>query len=80
MEYFAPSAARTSDGKFIPADVLMADEYCMQCHQEIYNDHLHSAHKFSSFNNPAYLFSVNETRKVSLERDGDVKASRWCAG
>src|SRR5205814_2632936 len=42
--------------------------------------HFHSAHKFSSFNNPAYLFSVRETRKVARERDGDVKASRWCAG
>src|SRR5262249_9440931 len=29
---------------------------------------------------PPYLFSVRETRKVALERDGDVKAARWCAG
>jgi len=79
-KYFRPSLARTSDGKFISAEVLMADEYCMKCHQDIYNDHLHSAHKFSSFNNPPYLFSVRETRKVSLDRDGDVKAARWCAG
>src|SRR6185369_13481718 len=27
-----------------------------------------------------YLFSVKETREVSLRRDGNVKASRWCAG
>ncbi|VTS01685.1 tetratricopeptide repeat protein [Tuwongella immobilis] len=79
-QYFHPSAARTSDGNFIPADVLMMDEYCMKCHQDVYNDHIHSAHKFSSFNNPPYLFSVRETRKVSLERDGNVKAARWCAG
>jgi hypothetical protein len=52
----------------------------MKCHQDIYNDHLHSAHRFSSFNNPPYLFSVRETRKVARERDGNVKASRWCAG
>jgi hypothetical protein len=79
-QYFHPSDSRTSDGKFISADVLMADEYCMKCHQDVYNDHLHSAHRFSSFNNPAYLASVKETREVSLKRDGNVKASRWCAG
>ena len=80
MRYFFPSEARTADGNFIPERVLMMDEYCVKCHQDIYNDHLHSAHKFSSFNNPAYLFSVRETRKVALERDGKVNASRWCAG
>jgi tetratricopeptide (TPR) repeat protein len=80
LKYFYPSEARTSDGNFIDAKVLMADEYCMKCHQDIYNDHYHSAHKFSSFNNPAYLISVEETRKVALKRDGNVKASRWCAG
>ncbi len=37
-------------------------------------------HRFSSFNNPAYLFSVRETRRVALERDGDVHAARFCAG
>jgi tetratricopeptide (TPR) repeat protein len=80
VQYFEPSNARTGDGKFIPADRLMNDEYCMKCHQEIYNDHLHSSHKFSSFNNPAYLFSVKETREMGMKRDGHVKASRWCAG
>jgi tetratricopeptide (TPR) repeat protein len=80
VQYFEPAATRTADGKFIDAGVLMMDEYCKKCHEDIYNDHFHSAHKFSSFNNPAYLFSVKETRKVALERDGNVKASRWCAG
>ncbi|MBS0264423.1 MAG: tetratricopeptide repeat protein, partial [Planctomycetes bacterium] len=40
----------------------------------------HSSHHFSSFNNPAYLASIKETREVALKRDGHVKASRWCAG
>jgi tetratricopeptide (TPR) repeat protein len=80
VKYFEPAATRTADGKFINADTLMMDEYCKKCHPDIYNDHFHSAHKFSSFNNPAYLFSVRETRKVAKERDGNVKASRWCAG
>ncbi len=80
VQYFFPSEARTADGKFLSAEVLMMDTYCMKCHQDIYNDHLHSAHRFSSFNNPPYLFSVRETRAVALKRDGNVKASRWCAG
>lgn len=79
-QYFEPAATRTADGKFINADTLMMDAYCTKCHADAANDHFHSAHKFSSFNNPAYLFSVRETRKVAKERDNDVKASRWCAG
>jgi tetratricopeptide (TPR) repeat protein len=79
-KYFHPSNMRTADGNFISADTLMMDQYCMKCHEDIYKDHLHSAHKFSSFNNPAYLMSVRETRKVALERDGKTNASRWCAG
>ena len=79
-QYFHPSEARTADGKFIPAETLMNDEYCMRCHADVARDHLHSAHKFSSGNNPAYLASVNETREMGLKRDGSVRASRWCAG
>ncbi|RLS39273.1 MAG: hypothetical protein DWH82_06125 [Planctomycetota bacterium] len=79
-QYFFPSEARTATGNFIPAHVLMADDYCLKCHQDVYKDWLHSSHHFSSFNNPPYLFSVRETRKVALERDGNVQASRWCAG
>lgn len=78
--YFEPAATRTADGKFVNADTLMMDAYCTKCHADVANDHFHSAHKFSSFNNPAYLFSVRETRKVAKDRDGDLKASRWCAG
>jgi tetratricopeptide (TPR) repeat protein len=80
VRYFFPSEARTADGKFIGEKALMMDAYCMKCHRDVYDDHLHSAHKFSSFNNPAYLFSVKETRKVAMERDGKMNASRWCAG
>lgn len=80
VQYFEPSQVRTGDGKFIPAESLMNDQYCVSCHADIAKDHLHSAHKFSSFNNPAYLFSVKETREMGLKRDGHVKSSRWCAG
>ena len=80
LKYFEPSLARTARGNFIPADTLMMDEYCMKCHQDVYDGWYHSVHHFSSFNNPAYLASVRETREVALRRDGNVKASRWCAG
>ncbi len=80
QKYFEPSLARTASGKFIPARTLMMDDYCLHCHADAYAGWFHSAHHFSSFNNPPYLFSVKETRAVALRRDGNVKASRWCAG
>lgn len=79
-KYFQPSLARTSTGNFIPAEALQNDEYCMKCHQDAYDGWFHSAHHFSSFNNPAYLYAVRETRRKMLERDSTVQASRWCAG
>ena len=79
-QYYFPSLARTATGNFIPAKTLMMDEYCERCHKDVYGKFNHSAHRFSSFSNPAYFFSVKETRRVSKERDGNVNASRWCAG
>jgi Cytochrome c554 and c-prime len=79
-KYFQPSLARTASGNFIPARTLMMDNYCLNCHKDAYQGWFHSAHHFSSFNNQPYLFSVRETRQVSLKRDGNVKAARWCAG
>lgn len=79
-QYFFPSLARTATGNFIPAQTLMMDSYCLKCHEDAYNGWFHSSHHFSSFNNPAYLASIRETREVALKRDGNVKASRWCAG
>jgi len=79
-KYFAPSLAKTATGNFIPARTLMMDDYCLNCHKDNYEGWFHSAHHFSSFNNKPYLFSVRETRQVALKRDGNVKASRWCAG
>lgn len=79
-KYFQPSEARTASGHFIPARTLMMDDYCMKCHPDAYKGWFHSAHHFSSFNNKPYLASIRETRAVALQRDGSVKASRWCAG
>ncbi len=79
-QYFFPSLSRTATGDFIPEEVLMNDQYCLECHEDSHETWAVSAHRFSSFNNPAYLFSVRETRRVAFERDGDVHASRFCAG
>jgi tetratricopeptide (TPR) repeat protein len=79
-KYFEPSLARTASGNFIPERTMMMDNYCLNCHEDAYNGWFHSAHRFSSFNNKPYLFSVRETRQVALKRDGNVKAARWCAG
>src|SRR4030095_1887590 len=79
-KYFQPSLARTATGNFIPAEVLSMDEYCLKCHPDTYKSWFHSAHHFSSFNNPAYRFSVRETRQVALARDGNTQPARFCAG
>lgn len=79
-QYFFPSLARTSTGDFIPARVLMNDAYCAECHEDSHRDWSASVHRFASFNNPAYLFSVRETRAVAFARDGDLQAARFCAG
>jgi len=79
-EYFFPSLARTASGGFIPERALMNDAYCLECHADVHQRWSYSAHRFSSFNNPAYSFSVQETRRKALEHSGDVQASRFCAG
>ncbi len=79
QEMFAPALTRIASGKYADASWLQNDKFCMECHQDAYHQWFHSAHHFSSFNNPAYAFSVNNTRKKLLERDGNVHASRFCA-
>jgi tetratricopeptide (TPR) repeat protein len=80
LKYFEPSRMLTATGNFIPEKTLMMDSYCLKCHEDAYQGWFHSSHHFSSFNNPAYLASVRETREMAQKRDGNVKASRWCAG
>ena len=77
---FFPALARTPNNDYLPAGVLMMDEYCQQCHSDVHAKWLHSAHRFSSFNNPAYRFSVLATREVGMQRDGNTHLSRFCAG
>ncbi len=78
--FFSPSLVRTQEGRLLPLRSLTMNEYCKSCHADAYQGWLHSAHRFSSFNNPFYLASVKETRKVVQQRDGDTRGSRWCAG
>jgi len=75
----SPAFMRTSDGEYIPPEELMNDQYCLRCHADAHEQWSVSAHKFSSFNNPAYAFSVRETREVVYERDGNMDAARFCA-
>lgn len=79
-KYFQPSLVRTSNGNLISAQTLMMDDYCKKCHADVHQSFQQSAHRLSSFNNPAYLATVAETRDILLKRDGHVRASRWCAG
>ncbi len=76
---FPPALARLTGTTVIPPEHLMTDKTCAGCHKEIAQSHEHSMHRFSSMNNPAYKFSVEETRKVVLKRDGNVQVSRFCA-
>lgn len=81
-KYFEPALTRTVSGKFIPARVMMLDDYCKECHEDAFDGWFHSAHRFASFNNPVYLFSIRETRKVAAgyDPDGIPRAARFCAG
>ena len=58
----------------------MMDSYCEQCHADVHRGWASSMHRFSSFNNPAYSFSVASTRRNLLEREGNATAVRFCAG
>lgn len=80
VKYFFPSLARTSTGNFIPAKILQNDAYCKECHTTVHERWLNSAHKFASFNNPVYEFSVKATRKKLMARYGNVRGARFCAG
>jgi tetratricopeptide (TPR) repeat protein len=79
VKYFEPALARTATGNFIPAKTLMMDDYCQKCHPDVHAGWSQSVHRFSSFNNAAYLAAVRETRDVMFKRDGNVQGSRFCA-
>ncbi len=77
---FPPTFAETPNGAMLDVAKLDTDAFCAECHEDIAASWKRSMHRFSSFNNPAYRAAVDETRKVGLQRDGDVRISRFCAG
>ena len=78
---FGPSFIQTASGGHLSAEVLMADAYCSTCHADVHAQWSNSAHRFASFNNPAYLFSVRNTREaVEAHRvGGGVDGAKFCA-
>ena len=79
MTKFPPSLAVLEGSETIPPEHLMTDGECKECHADIAASHETSMHRFSSFTNPPYKFSVKETRDVVYKRDGSMQASRFCA-
>ena len=75
---YPPSFARTVGDDIV--EHLLREEDCADCHADAHAGWRHSAHRFASFNNPAYAFSVRNTRRKLLERDGHLAAVRVCAG
>jgi len=77
---FETTLVRTPGGERLAAEAFMTDESCAECHADIAAGWQMSAHRLSSFNNPFYSFSVQETRKVSMETTGSVAKAQFCAG
>ncbi|HHB13301.1 MAG TPA: tetratricopeptide repeat protein [Chromatiales bacterium] len=79
---FAPALAKIAGGGVIPPEHLAMDQYCAQCHQETHAGWKESVHRFSSFNNPAYLFTIKDAEQALTDRDGPERAKqalRFCA-
>ena len=72
-------AAVPGSATFIPAEHLATDQTCGECHSDIVKQARHSMHRLSSFNNPAYRFSIKEAREVLQQRDGNVEVTQLCA-
>ena len=80
VEQFQPSLLETTHGGLIDAEHLLDVASCRRCHPDAHSTWSSSVHRFSSFNNPIYAFSVRNTRQAMIERTGSVKPSRFCAG
>ncbi len=77
---FGPSMVEVPKGHQWREQELMQNGYCLRCHEASHRRWRSSAHHFSSLNNPVYAFSIANTRKKLLARDGNTHASRFCAG
>jgi tetratricopeptide (TPR) repeat protein len=76
---YLPALVQTQGEQPIPMEHLMGDQTCAECHSDIATQLAKSVHRLSSFNNPAYRFSIDETRRFLKVRDGDVRSARLCA-
>jgi tetratricopeptide (TPR) repeat protein len=72
---FAPSSARTTSGRTIPANFFMDSEGCGECHRDIYQQWKSSMHHMASFNNQFYRKSIEYMQSVN-----GTRGSKWCAG
>ena len=77
---FATTLIRTPGGERLAAAAFMTDDFCAECHADIAAGWRMSSHRLSSFNNPFYSFSAQETRKVSMDTTGTVEKAQLCAG
>ncbi|MAG94284.1 MAG: hypothetical protein CMJ48_11105 [Planctomycetaceae bacterium] len=73
---FAPTYATTSSGKLVRPEVLSNSASCgtSGCHEEIYNEWLPSAHRFSAMNEPFQQVQKN------FADDREPAETRYCAG
>ncbi len=73
---FAPTYARTSSGRMVEPSVLGNSASCgtAGCHQEIYDEWLPSAHRFSAMNPP-----FQQVQK-DFANDREPAETRYCAG
>jgi tetratricopeptide (TPR) repeat protein len=77
---FATTLIRTPGGERLAAAAFMTDDFCAECHADVAAGWRMSSHRLSSFNNPFYSFSAQETRKVSMDTTGTVEKAQLCAG
>ena len=77
---FETTLIRTPGGEHLAAEPFMTDAFCAECHADIAAGWRVSAHRLSSFNNPFYSFSVQETRQVSMDTAGSMVKAQFCAG
>ncbi len=73
---FAPTYARTANGKLVPPELLGGSESCGSsgCHEQIYKEWLPSAHRFSAANPPFQQVQKN------FAADREPAETRYCAG
>ena len=73
---FAPTYARTASGNFVEPAVLSGSASCgtSGCHQEILDEWLPSAHRFSAMNPPFQQVQKN------FAEDREPAETRYCAG